>query len=117
MKPKQKPKTAEPPIGVTCHYERGKNGKWWVVWSGDFIGDKPGRMESPQSDYLEIGYQQCKAELATTSLPEILADYKKQWIEEIEKHSHIRKDKWTEESPMIEIREIDESWWQQFKKG
>jgi hypothetical protein len=40
------------PKGSTCHYERDKDGQWWVVW-----GDKSGRKKCPISSSMEQGYQ------------------------------------------------------------
>jgi hypothetical protein len=42
----------------TCHYERDKDGIWWIVWSADFIGDKSGRKKCEDSGSMEIAYQQ-----------------------------------------------------------
>jgi hypothetical protein len=41
------------PKGSTCHYERDKDGQWWVVW-----GDKSGKSKCPISSSMEQGYQQ-----------------------------------------------------------
>ena len=51
------------PLGATCHYER-IGGKWFVVWSGDFIGDGSGRREVPDSEafILNCGYYEGKNE-------------------------------------------------------
>lgn len=67
-----------------------------------------------QIHYILINYLNDKTDLfsATDDLQKLI---RQQLIEEIEKNSHIHKDKWTAESPMVEIREIHESWWQQFK--
>lgn len=50
----------------------------------------------------------------------LFTQYKKtrqQVLDEIEKMSTIKKDKWTSESPVIEIRQIFEKDWQQYRKG
>jgi hypothetical protein len=41
----------------TCHYERDKEGKWWVVWGSDFLGDGSGRIPADNSEDLEAEYQ------------------------------------------------------------
>ncbi len=45
------------PRGVTCHYERDRDGQWWVVWAPDFVGDGSGRMPAENSAELEAAYQ------------------------------------------------------------
>lgn len=47
----------EIPIGATCHHERDKDGRWWIVWGADFVGDKSGRREHPESVFLEDAYR------------------------------------------------------------
>ncbi len=69
-----KPKTAgqgEMPVGVTCHYERDKNGEWWIVWSADFIGDKSGRKKCLDSVSMEIAYEMGKANIRQQVIDEI----------------------------------------------
>lgn len=62
------------PLGATCHYERDKDGRWWIVWSADFEQDESGRKLVEESILLEMGYQQAKSELPKPDESRLLLD-------------------------------------------